>query len=226
VYFSIASLLRLCYVKNLLPEKEKRMIDPTHKEFHFFKPKELLTKAIAEQNQRLLSESLQRVSPEEELSREAFEGDEPEHEPLMESYFGKLSRRVRRNSEEQQVKQLQRLMGERLYHYLATLAESPYAREGGRFDIWEYIPSGMANLLGLAAAFDNPVPESERIVYTRHLLGKFTEEFRDWLVEEHKSYVCAWGEISLDEQDRLMLQAYSRNETQVEEASVQEAGVG
>ncbi len=203
------------------------MIDATHKEFHFFKPKELLTKAIAEQNQRLLLESLQRVSPEEELSREAFEGDEPEHESLMESYFGRFSRRVRRNSEEQQVRQLQRLMGERLYHYLATLAESPYARGGGKFDIREYIPQGMASLLGLAAAFDSHEPQSEHVMYTRHLLEKFTDEFRDWLVgEQQRFYVCAWGEIYLDEDDKLMLQAYSLDGTQSEKESAREVGVG
>lgn len=203
------------------------MIDVTLKEFLFFKPSGPLTRAIAEQNQRLLSESLQRVAPEEELSHEAFEDDESERESLTTAHLRRFSRRVRRESEEQQVKRLRRLMGERLYHYLATLAESPYAREGGRFHVWEYIPQGMATMLGLAAAFDNHVPESEKVMYTRHLLEKFTEEFRDWLVEEqHRSYVCAWGEIYLDEPDRFMLQAYCFDETRVEQESVQEAGAG
>jgi hypothetical protein len=196
------------------------MIDVTLKEFLFFKPSEPLTSAIAAQNQRLGLESLQRVSPEEELSREAFEDDESERESLMTAYLRRFSRRGRRESEEQQVKRLQWLMGERLYHYLATLAESPYAREGGRFYIWDYIPQGMATMLGLAAAFDNHVPDSEQVMYTRHLLKKFTEEFRDWLVEEQRgSYVCAWGEIYLDGPDRFMLQAYCFGE----QGNVQEA---
>lgn len=199
------------------------MLDVSSKELFFFRPTEPLTKALVEQNQRLVAESLQRVSPEEELRQAGFGGGESERESVASSFAGKVSQRTHRDTEEQQTKRLQRLIGERLYHYLATLAESPYAREGGKFDIWEYIPQGMANNLGLAAAFTGRQSDSEQAIYSRHLLKTFTVEFRDWLVERHRSYACAWGEIQLDEKDRLMLQMYVFDETLAEEACGQEA---
>jgi hypothetical protein len=199
------------------------MLDVSSKEFLFFRPTEPLTKALVEQNQRLVAESLHRVSPADELRQTGFGDDESEGESVVSSFPRKVSRRTQRDTEEPQTKRLQRLIGERLYHYLATLAESPYAREGGRFDIWEYIPQGVANTLGLAAAFTGHQPKSEQAMYSRHLLEKLTVEFRDWLVERHRSYVCAWGEIHLDEKDRLMLQMYAFDENLAEEACGQEA---
>jgi len=62
-------------------------------------------------------------------------------------------------------------------------------------------------------------------MYSRHLLDNFTREFKDWLVKQHRSYICAWGEIHLDEEDKLMLQTYAFDETLAEQACGQEAGV-
>lgn len=201
------------------------MLEVTSKEHFFFRPSEPLTRAIAEQNQRLVAESVQRISPADELREEAFEGDESEREPIATAYPGREPRRARYAPEEQQTSQLQRLMGDRLYHFLATLAESPYAREGGKFSMREYIPRGMANVLGLSAAFISHQPEPEQAIHTRHLLEDFTGEFRYWLVQQHRLYVCAWGEIHLDEEDRLMLQTYAFDETLAEQACGQEVGV-
>lgn len=201
------------------------MLDVTSQGFFFFRPTEPLTRAISELNERLVDESLRRVSPAEELRQADFEGDEFESESVPSRPAGRAARRTRPDTEEQQTKRLQRLMGERLYHYLATLAESPYAREGGKFDIREYIPPGMANALGLAAAFNSHQPESEQALYSRHLLKKFTEEFREWLVGQHRSFACVWGEIQLDEEDRLMLLMYALDETSAEQPCGQEAGV-
>src|SRR5204863_5577130 len=119
-------------------------------EFLFFWPTEPLAIALAEQNRRLVAESLQRVSPADELGQEASEDDELERDSMAASAPGREARHAGRASAEQQTRRLQRLMGERLYHFLATLAESPYAQEGGKFSIWEFIPQGMANMLELA----------------------------------------------------------------------------
>jgi hypothetical protein len=72
------------------------------------------------------------------------------------------------------------------------MTESPHARDGGRFPLWEVIPGGMSTMLGLS-------PES-------NLIKSLTKEFRDWLRDkQHGRYKGPWWEVLLDDDDTLVL---------------------
>jgi hypothetical protein len=165
-------------------------IDNLVEEKLFFRPSPELARAIVEQNQMLVSQSFQSNLDDEELDLEEDEGlEDPGTEvdsPLMlqetsappERYSGAY--------------EYERVIGERLYHFLASMSESPYAREGGRFPLWEVIPGGMSTMLG--------VPRESNLIYS------LTEEFRNWLRNEHQgTYKGPWWQILLDDDDTLVL---------------------
>jgi hypothetical protein len=165
-------------------------IDNLIEEKLFFRPSRELARVIVGQNQGLVSQSLQNNWDDEELDlEEDEEGDDPssrDGSPLM---FQETSVSPERDSGEYEY---QRVIGERLYHFLASMSESPYAREGGRFPLWEVIPGGMSTMLG--------VPRES------NLLHSLTEEFRDWLRGEQQGrYTGPWWQVLLDDDDALVL---------------------
>jgi hypothetical protein len=170
--------------------------------FRFFMPTAELTKAIIKQNQRLFYDYVQRNFPAgDEEGRDDDEGL---------SLLGRmLPRRLRSKTSvdsDRQIESGQQLISERLYNYLSSLSESPWAKEGNTFPLREYVPDGMANMLGLSAYRDLQ-QDSPQAVEILRLLGALTDEFRDWLVTERGSFVTPWLEIHLNEDDELRLLA-------------------
>lgn len=147
----------------------------------FFRPSFTLARAIVAQNQMLASQPLHTEWDHAELDLEENEEIEelrmaldspPQREPGSDDY--------------------QRIIAERLYHFLASLTETPYAREGGRIPLWEVIPGGMATNLGLPRESD--------------LVHSLAEEFRLWLRRDCQgSYAGPWWHVSLDDDDQLVL---------------------
>lgn len=179
------------------------MQNVSQRSFRFFMPSPELTEAIIAQNRRLLSDYVQRNFPiTEEEGRVDDEG--------LSLIARMLPRRVRARasaSGERSLEHGQRLISERLYHYLSSLSESPWAKEGNTFPLREYIPDGMANILGLSA-YRNMPPDSLEAREIPRLLSALTDEFRDWLSAlEHSSFVTPWLEIYLDEHEELRLLA-------------------
>jgi hypothetical protein len=176
--------------------------------FKFFVPTTELTVAILEENQRLVLENM----------RENYDGLEIDADIEDESLTASLEAEEAVPSGEvdhqRKIQSCQRLVAERLYHYLSSLAESPWARDGQDFPIAEYIPEGMATMLGLSAYFELP-NDSDQAKNTRHLLDRLTDEFRDWLRGENGEFVTPWIEVHLHGNDALRLIA-------IEEANLPE----
>lgn len=183
------------------------------KRYRFFMPTTELTEGILKQNQRLIFEHMQ---------EDLLPGSEAEVEPETEddSLLGPLGLgRVRTPiafDHERQIMGCKRVIAERLYHYLSSLAESPWALNGGDFPIAEYIPDGMATMLGLSAYRDMP-PDSQQAKEIRQLLDKIADEFRDWLWKENGQFIAPWIEVHLRDNDALRLIA-------IEETTLPEPG--
>jgi len=165
------------------------MIDNLIEKKLFFQPSPELASAIVAQNQTLVSPTLQSDWDNEELDLEEDEDvDEPGTSADSLPMFQEIADASRTSVEHG----YQRVIGERLYHFLASMSESPYAREGGRFPLWEVIPGGMSTMLG--------VPRES------NLLNSLTVEFRDWLRDEHQGkYTGPWWQVSLDDDGGFML---------------------
>jgi hypothetical protein len=173
--------------------------------FRFFMPSAELTKAVMKQNQQLVSEYVERNFPP------GYQSTETESENEDGSLLGRLELEKLATpstvDHERQTLMGKRLISERLYHYLSSLAETPRALEGADFPLWEYLPDGMATMLGLSAYRDMP-RDSARAMEIRQLLERITLEFRNWLLEEqHGIFVTPWIEIGLSEGDDLRLTA-------------------
>ncbi len=177
--------------------------------FRFFTPTTELAGAILKQNQRLVLDNILEeypVGPEIDADIEDESLTAPvEVEGVV--YSADLD-------PQRQILSCQRLVAERLYHYLSSLAESPWAREGQDFPIAEYIPEGMATMLGLSAYFELP-GHSDEAKKIRHLMDNLTDEFRDWLRLENGEFVTPWIEIHLQRNDALRLRV-------IEEANLPE----
>jgi hypothetical protein len=171
--------------------------------YSFFMPSIELTNAIIEHNQRLVAEASERNFPAGYQSNQSA----PQIEDS--SLFGRIESVLLRArgvpDRRRQTRMGQLLVSERLYHYLSSLAETPLANQGGDFPIWEYLPSGMATMLGLSAYREMPADASQS-VEIRESLEQLTGEFRDWLVKEHGIFVTPWFSISLTENDTLILE--------------------
>src|SRR5947209_5337082 len=109
--------------------------------FRFFEPTTELAEAILKQNQRLVLENIrENYPPETEI--------ETEDQSLMERFEPGQVVPLAEVEHQRQILSCQRLVAERLYHYLSSLAESPWAQDEHDFPIAEYIPEGMATMLG------------------------------------------------------------------------------
>ena len=186
------------------------------KGFRFFMPSTELTNAIMEENQRLVSDYVETNFPPEHQISEI--DSQTEDGSRLESERPRFPSTV---DPERQTVIGKRLISERLYHYLSSLAESPWARAGHDFPIAEYIPDGMATMLGLSAHRDMP-RDSERAMEISQMLEEVTQEFRNWLLEEeHGSFVTPWIKIDLsDNALRLTLIEESEDSSQSTEATV------
>jgi hypothetical protein len=156
----------------------------------FFQPSPELTIAIVGRNQMALSEPLHSSWDEEEVDLEADE----DIDDFRASESVDLTEQARSviPHEDTQEPEYPRIIGERLYHFLASLSESPHARNGGVFPLWEVIPGGMATALGLPRGSS--------------LLKSLTEEFRAWLRGEWQGrYKGPWWQVVLDDNDNLVL---------------------
>jgi hypothetical protein len=173
--------------------------------FRFFMPTTELTGAILVQNQRLVLDNIFENYPV---------GPEIDADIEDESLTTQLEVEAVVSSadvdHQRQILSCQRLVAERLYHYLSSLAESPWARNGQDFPISEYVPEGMATMLGFSAYFELP-SDANRAKEIRHLLDKLTDEFRDWLIRENGEFVTPWIEIHLQSNDTLRLIAIEEN---------------
>jgi hypothetical protein len=172
--------------------------------YEFFMPSNELTNAIIEQNQRLVAKAREgNLSPGSQSNQNVSQVEDGSLLGRMES---ELLRSQGMPDPRRQTRTGQLLISERLYHYLSSLAETPLANEGGEFPIWEYVPSGMATMLGLSAYREMPA-DARQAVEIRELLEQLTLEFRAWLVKEHGSFVTPWFEIELTEDDALILES-------------------
>jgi hypothetical protein len=167
----------------------------------FFRPSATLAQAIVGLNQTFVSQFLQSDWDNEELDLEEDEDvDDPSaafDSSLMVQATTAATGRDRVEDE------YQRVIGDRLYHFLASMTESPYAREGGRFPLWEVIPGGMSTMLG--------VPRESDLLHT------LTEEFRNWLLREHRgTYKGPWWVVSLDDDDALVLKEIASKQDYLE----------
>jgi hypothetical protein len=179
------------------------MENATQHSFRFFMPSAELTKAIIAQNQRLLSGYVQRNFP---VNEEEGQVDDEGLSLIARMLPRRLRAKASANSD-RQIEHGQRLISERLYHYLSSLSESPWAKEGNTFPLREYVPDGMANMLGLSA-YRNMPPDSPEAREITRLLSALTDEFRDWLsAKEHSSFVTPWLEIHLNEHEEIRLLA-------------------
>ena len=167
--------------------------------FEFFMPSPELTASILEQNQRLVLENIrENYPPAPEIDADS----EAESLTALLEVEGVVS--SAEADHRQQLLSCQRLVAERLYHYLSSLAESPWARDGQDFPIAEYIPEGMATMLGLSAYFEIP-GDSDHAKEIRQVLDQLTDEFRDWLRRENGEFVTPWIEVHLHSNDALRL---------------------
>lgn len=178
-----------------LRERTHAQAEVSPKGFRFFMPSTELTKAIIDQNQQLVAEYVERNFPP------GYQSNQTESEDQDGSLLGRLGLETLRSEStvdtERQTRKGKQLISERLYHYLSSLAETPRALAGGEFPIWEYLPDGMATMLGLSAYRDMQ-QDSARAMEIRQLLEGITGEFRNWLLEEqHGRFVTPWIEIDL-----------------------------
>jgi predicted RNA-binding protein with RPS1 domain len=175
------------------------------KEFKFFMPSSDLANAIMEENQHLVSEYVERNYPpgylESETESQTEEG-------------GRETRMAKR------------LISERLFHYLSSLAETPRAVDGNDFPLWDYLSDGMATMLGLSAYRDMP-SESPRAKGIRRLVDRITFEFREWLRDEQRgAFVTPWIEIHLADDALRFVAIEDEIEILPEANSVAEVQVG
>jgi|GEM_PF-5986197 len=186
--------------REAVAEEEEVLVE----QFRFFEPSDKVAKAIMEQNQMLVSDYVARNFPL------GYVRNEQEMEPPDESLLGRLRGEVTGQRSVVDPEQLaidgKRLISERLYHYLSSLAETPRSLDKGGFSIWEFIPSGMATMLGLSGYRELPVDSPQRDKISQSL-EQLSTEFRDWLLKKHGSFVTPWIEIQLDDLDNLRLTA-------------------
>ncbi|MEP6637090.1 MAG: hypothetical protein ABJB97_10225 [Acidobacteriota bacterium] len=167
-------------------------------------PSTELTKAIVEQNQRLVAESVERNFP---VAYQSSETESDEDESLLARIEADVLRSRNMVEPDQEMRKVKRLISAKLYHYLSSLAETPRALRGGDFPIWEYLPQGAATMLGLSGQESAPEGEISR------LMEGLTREFRNWLLtEEYGRFVTPWIEIKLHENDSLQLQGLAASE--------------
>lgn len=171
--------------------------------FSFFSPSETLAKAIAEQNQRLVSQYVERNFPPGYATNETSPAAEDS------SFIGKVASEISGATDALdsagQVSRVKKLISERLYHYLSSLAETPIASQGGMFVLGKFLPDAMGTMLGLSA-YRNMLSASAQAVKIRRLLDELSNEFRIWMLEkQYGVFVTPWLRIELNNQDYLRL---------------------
>jgi len=171
--------------------------------FVFFMPSADLTIEIIRQNQSLVRDYAARTVP-------GISSESSDDEPLL-GRFGLGYLRTRSVSGKPSIESGQRLIAERLYHYLSSLSESPWARDGGSFPVSEYVTDGMITMLGFSSLRRHP--DSSRALEVRQLFETLTEEFVDWLAnEQNGAFVTPWIEMHLTTKGELSLIAISEDE--------------
>jgi len=107
-----------------------------------------------------------------------------------------LPREFAEDERERSTGNSQQFIAESLYSYLASLSRTEEARAHLTFDIYEAIPHGMEENLGLAEADGR----------CRHLLERLAEEFHSQLRERHHGlYKAGWGEVRLVKGPHMLL---------------------
>jgi hypothetical protein len=97
--------------------------------------------------------------------------------------------------------QEQRVIAERMYHYLAFLARSPLAQDGSKLE--EALARGLSTMLGLSPLEERPPDETESESHL--LIREVVSEFKSWLLHERGGEcITAWGEIHLDGKNLLL----------------------
>jgi len=179
--------------------------------FVFFKPSTELAREIISQNQALVKEYTAKTLPQDSAETN---GDE--------SIFGRFGLgypRATKPALKSPDETGQELIAERLYHYLTSLAESPWSIEGGSFPVSEYLPNGMITMLGFSSL--RRQPKSVRALDVWQLVERLTEEFLNWLAnEQNGAFVTPWLEMHLTAEGELRLIAIP--ETELEDSSSQE----
>ena len=171
--------------------------------FVFFKPSAELTKEIIKQNQALVKDYTARTAPEEQTETDYYE-------PHL-GRFGLGHLRPMRQTLTSPVEVGQQVIAERMYNYLSSLSESPWAMDGGSFPVSEYLPSGMITMLGFSSL--RKQANSARAKNVWRLVELLTEEFVDWLAnEQNGAVVTPWLEMHLTTEGELLLIAIPENE--------------
>jgi len=169
----------------------------TSKTFEFFVPSPELAEAIVKQNQALVREYAKRTTPEIDIG-------ETEDRSLLGGLLRGLQPHRISEAHTRSTQTAQHVIAERLYHYLSSLSETPWALAGGEFPIGEYVTDGMGTMLGLSVY--RKEPDSPRGEEIRQLLERLTGEFQHWLVtEQHGTFVTPWLEMHLDASGELRL---------------------
>lgn len=210
--------------------------------YRFFMPKPDLTAAIIEQNHQLVEQVQMDFSSgyTTELEPEGGEslveserGTDPRDLERPDSYLLKSLQNLGIDQpsgegptppdHDRQIHATQREIAERLYNYLYSLAESPWAREDPDFIISECIPRGMATMLGLSVDPDVST-DSSQVIQIRNILNSLTEEFRDWLVKENGEFITPWFQISLQAPDVMRLIVLEEEEVSEPDPSAAQVG--
>jgi hypothetical protein len=205
--------------QSLLGEGDLVAMENTANSFEFFLPSPELAEALVAQNQALVSDYARMMNLETEMQEEA------EDRSLLGGLVSGLRPNRARESQSRSTEMARRVIAERLYHYVSSLSETPFALAGGEFPVHEYIADGMGTMLGLSAY--RKQPDSARSREIRQLLERLTSEFQDWLIDKQKGkFVTPWLEMHLDARGQLRLLLIAEDEEQVEEGLLQSATVG
>ncbi len=158
----------------------------------FFTPSPELTRRIVQANSELSeADAFENLSeadlaeldtdPEEDFEDEKFAGE------------GLLLEELEGEERERSLDDYQQFIAESLYSYLALLSRTDEAAVFP-FDIYETIPHGMEENLGLAGAHGR----------YDHLLKRLAAEFYAQLQERHQGHCkTGWGEVRLAKEARL-----------------------
>ena len=104
-----------------------------------------------------------------------------------------------------QISVMRRVIGERLYRYLASAARNNSDNDEA-VKIWECIPWGMSAMLGFPPYGDIDLSTDDG----RHMievLNDLTYEFREWLLNQSNGYRAPWGELIMIGGDYLKITA-------------------
>lgn len=156
----------------------------------FFIPSERLTEALLRQRHEMLETRHQETFGQLERDQAAA---------LINELAQQRPPQPAGEYKDDPVAQMQRSVGEQIYHLLASMARTYRPSPDEEISLWDALSRGLAAILGLNR---NRPPDSPPDPRVRELL----KEFSDWLIVKNKSsWVGPWGAVLVDPQGKLVL---------------------